>query len=304
MATIHNPTNFDPKDYVVVDYLDNRQPIYTGDRSFGGDSGVESYRQEVAQWQADMARALGSDWPSKVGHCIHCGNGKVRWITAVQHVPTGERVVFGAVCTERLGFSDKMQFKLALLQSRAAARVERARINTIRDEFFAANPAVKQAYIDVTNDIHKQNFFAIDVLSKIDKYGSLSERQVSAVLASMQRDRDYVARKAVEATEVKGDAPTGRTEVTGTVLSTKVQESQWGFVTKMLLKLENNSKVWLTATEDVVRGDVVTVKATWTVSPDDASFAFGKRPVMIQNDHAGTARENTERGRQFGYATV
>ena len=150
-----------------------------------------------------------------------------------------------------------------------------------RDAFLATNPAIVDALVAITEPVHANNAFVKDVLSKLNRYDSLSDAQVNAVVTSLRRDIEYAARKAVEATEVKGDAPTGRVEVTGTVLSVKVKENDYGFVRKALIKLENNAKVWVTAPDGVERDLTVTIKATWTPSQDDRHFAFGKRPILV-----------------------
>lgn len=278
MSTIHNPSNFDPADYEVEDYLDNRRPQYYG-------QGIEAHKQEVEFWQADMARTFGPDWIKKIHHCSHCGNGRVRWITAVRHKPTNEVCVFGSDCTRRLEFVDKQQFKLAQLQSRDEARKVRLKIWKAREAYLAANPAIGEALvaIDANRPEHAKNAFVRDVLRKLDQYGSLSDKQRDAVVSSLQRDRDYAARQAAAVPEVKGDAPSGRVEVTGVVVSTKEQESQFGWVTKMLVKFPNGSKGWVTAPskETIDKGDTLTFVATWTVSKDDKSFAFGSRPHLI-----------------------
>lgn len=283
-ATVHNPTNFDPATYEVEDYLDNQRPPYCG-----GDP--DAHRQEVDWWEREMERTLGSDWRAKKNHCVHCGNGSVRWITAVRHKPTDTVVVFGAVCTARLGFADKHAFKLAQLQARAEARKVRFTIYIKRQEFLAAHPEIADALTRVGEPVHAKNTFVQDVLRKLDQYGSLSDAQVSAVIKSMQRDVEFAARKAAEATEPKGAAPSGRVEVSGVVLSTKLVENAFGSTLKMLVKLTNNSKVWVTvpSCETVERGDEVTFKATFEVSKDDASFAFGKRPTLVSRKAAVSA---------------
>lgn len=280
-ATVHNPTHFEPADYVVEDYLDNRRPEYCGETA-------EAFIATVQLWEADMLRTFGPDWRSKIHRCAHCGNGNVRWITAVRHVPTNDIVVFGSDCTARLGFANKLAFKLAQLQARAESRKVRFTIYTKRQEFLTANPALAEALKTANDPIHARNGFAQDVLRKLDQYGSLSPAQVNAVVASLKRDVEFAARKAAEALEPKGDAPSGRVTITGTVVSLKSVESQWGFATKMLVKLGNGSKVWLTAPsrETIERGDTVTVTATFKVSDDDRSFAFGSRPVLVNRTAA------------------
>lgn len=275
-ATVHNPTHFDPADYEVRDYVDNHRPEFFG-------QSADEYAEELRLWEADMLRLFGADWRRKIHHCVHCGNGMVRWITAVEHLPTQEVVVFGATCTERLGFANKHAFKLAQLQARAEARKARFTIYTKRQAFLATRPDVAEALATIDNPVHAKNLFAHDVLRKLDQYGELSEKQIASVLTSLQRDREYAARRTAEESEPKGDAPSGRVVVTGTVLSTKDVESQYGWTTKMLLKLENNARAWLTVPSgsEIERGDTVTVRATFEVSRDDKSFAFGKRPTLV-----------------------
>lgn len=272
--TTHNPTNFDPADYEVLDYLDNKRPVYFG-------QGLDEWKDEIACWQADLERALGPDWARKSHRCVHCGNGHIRWITVTRHLPTNETVVFGADCTKRLEFVDRVTFKLAQLQSRDAARKVRISVWNARERFLTANPAIADALKAIEEPAHAGNLFVKDVLRKLDTYGYLTERQTAAVVASLAKDHQIAARKAAEAEEVKGDAPSGRADVTGIILSLREQEGFYGVQTKALIKLTNNSKVWVTANWDVTRGDTVTVRATWEVSRDDKSFAFGKRPHLV-----------------------
>jgi hypothetical protein len=273
IPTVHNPTNFDPQSYEVENYLDNRRPTYFG-------QGIEAYEAEVKFWESELALTFGANWHSKVHHCIHCGNGNVRWITAVRHLPTNDVVVFGSDCTKRLGFADKVSFKLALLQSRDAARKVRFAIWNKRQAFLLANPEFATAIETIDAPVHAGNSFAKDVVGKLNQWGSLSVKQVSAVVSSLARDIAKAAAPVV--VEVKGDAPTGRIAVTGTVVSIKTQDGFYGPVVKMLVVLENNSKVWVTVPSKatIEKGQVITVTATWTPSKDDKSFGFGSRPTV------------------------
>jgi hypothetical protein len=272
--TVHNPTHFDPTHYEVLDYLDAKAPAYFG-------QGLEAHKLEVELWNADMVRTFGTDWKTKnVRKCIHCGHNPLRWLTVVKFLTTGETVVFGADCTKRLEFADKMSFKLAQLQARDAANKVRLKVWNKREKFLKANPVFDAAIADLKTT----NPFVKDVVAKLGLYGSLSERQVAAVLAAIARDAQKATQTVVEAAEVKGPAPVGRQTVTGTVLSTKRVEGAYGVTLKMLLKLENNSRVWLTVPSKASadRGDVLTVTATFDVSKDDPSFAFGKFPLLVK----------------------
>jgi hypothetical protein len=279
MSTIHNPTNFNPADYDVIDYLDNRRPEY-----FLG-MPVEAYKAVLADWEADMARVLGGDWRKKAHRCVHCGQTNVRWITAVLHVPTNETLVFGCDCTARLEFPDKHSFKLALLKSRAEKQTESLKVFRKREAFFQVNPLVLEAYNAKGYEVHSRNTFVQDVFAKLDKYGDLSVNQVSAVLKSMQRDVEYAAKRAVEALEPKVDAPTGRVDVAGVILGLKWQTSDFGEQLKMTVKLDTGARVWVSAPGkySLEVGDTVQFRATFEPSKDDKSFAFGTRPYMIKH---------------------
>lgn len=275
IPTVHNPTNFDPAQYDVLDYLDGKRPVYFG-------QGVEAFAEEVKWWEAEMVTAFGADWKTKnVRRCVHCGHNPLRWLTVVKHLLTGDVVVFGADCTARLSFVDQKTFKLAQLQAKDKANKVRIKVWNQREAFLKANPVFAAAVASYTGT----NTFVKDVVAKLGLYGSLSERQVSAVLSAIARDTQKAQEKAVEATEVKGDAPVGRQTVTGTVLSTKTVEGFYGNTLKMLLKLENNSRVWLTVPSKaaVEPKDVITVTATFEASKDDKSFSFGKRPSLVSN---------------------
>jgi len=280
--TVHNPTNFDPAAYEVEDYLDNCPPEYSG-------GPVDGFAASRELWKADMIRVLGEDYARKSHRCVHCGNGRVRYITVCLHHPTGDRVVFGADCTARLGFRDRFSFKLAQLKARAEAGHARMKVWRQREAFVAAHPALAQALATLDQPVHARNTFAHDVAGKLNQYGSLSDRQVEALVASLARDVSVEARKAVEATVVRGAAPTGRLTVSGIILSTRVVDGDYGATLKMLVEVTSSrAKVWVTVPRgaDVYRGDAVTVTATWTVSKDDVSFAFGKRPILVSSTPA------------------
>jgi hypothetical protein len=278
--TVHNPTNFDPQDYEVLDYLDGKRPAYYG-------QGLPAYEAEVAFWEQEMVAAFGPDWKTKnVRKCVHCGHNPLRWLTVTLHKPTDATVTFGSDCTKRLAFVDQKTFKLAQLQAKDAANKVKIKVWNERQAFLAAHPDFAKAVATINDPIHSKNGFAHDVYSKLGQYGSLSDKQVSAVIASLARDKAKAAAPVVA--EVKGPAPSGRQTVTGVVLNTKQQASDFvpgGWVKKMLLQLANGSKVWLTVPSKatVERGMTVVVTATFTPSKDDASFSFGAHPVLVSS---------------------
>lgn len=115
-----------------------------------------------------------------------------------------------------------------------------------------------------------KNSFVRDVVGKLKYYGSISEKQKSAVLQAMQRDTD----RANAPKEVVGDAPTGRVEIEGVIVCTKVKETDFGSTLKMLVKLDNGATVWCSVPNSLHDDVDQAVKKLH----GDNGFAFGKRP--------------------------
>jgi len=293
LPSIHNPSNFEPSNYEVVEYLDNRPPAPPTGAWINAGSYPELFaRYDIlrAEWRSAMVHFFGENFSSVIHRCCHCGNGTIRYIAVCLYKPTQEHVVFGDICVDRLGFANANTFKAA--QVRAAAQAERIRFTILLkyDRTIAANPALQTVINEANDPVHANNNFAKDILAKLRQYGTLSERQIECVVSSFQRDREYAARRAVEAAEPKGNAPEGRAYVTGTVLSVKEYANNFGYrgssTWKMLVKLANNSRVFVSvpSSADVLslRGKKIGFTATFTPKPEDLSFAFGKRPVDLQ----------------------
>jgi hypothetical protein len=295
-ASIHHAVNFHPEDYEVLDYLDNRPPSFEQFAPcFGAPEGsYEAARQAFEHARQEWARQMDVYFPHRheqqpsIHHCTHCGNGNVRYIVAVRHSPTGQNVVFGSDCVARLSFKNQNEFKAAQVRARAEAGNARMAAYAARQKFLAEHPELEAALKEISDPVHARNSFAQDIVSKFNLYGGISDRQLECLISSLKRDHEYAQRKAAEAQEVKGPVPVGRQEFNCEVISTKVQSSDFGDVLKMLVKLENNSRVWVTvpsaaaAAGSVNRGDKLRIRATVEASKDDLSFGFGKRPTLLE----------------------
>ena len=280
MSTIHNPKNFNPQDYRVIDYFDNRRPEYY----FG--MSINDYEFMVRQWEGELRAVYGNDFHSKIHRCVHCGQGNVRYIAACQHIPTGEVVTFGDICVHRLEIPNRDEFKSKYIRTKAQREMQAKKNAEARQAILEGNPDFAKA-VDCFNEhkdtVHMRNSFARDILNKFHNYHTLSDKQVSAFTNAINRDHEWDAKRKAEDAEPKGDAPEGRVEVTGTILSIQEKDTPFGYVFKMLVKLDNNSKVYCTAPQkalDLGRGDTIKFKATFQRAKDDRHFAFGSRPYM------------------------
>lgn len=139
----------------------------------------------------------------------------------------------------------------------------------------------------------KTHNILVDLREKLDKWGSLSEKQVA------------FARKLIaEANAPKTELEEGRREMTGTILSVKWRDSNYGGAFKMTVNLDDGTRVWGTVPsaletiardlwndaynpgdfEDVFKGATITFTATVSRSDDDVSFGFFKRPSIADKD--------------------
>lgn len=286
MKNIHDAANFKPEEYSVVDYLDNRRPAYMGQP-------VAWYVEEVKRWEEEMAHYFPG-WRNgapNIHACGHCGNTNVRYIVCVEHMPTKTNVVFGSECVEKLQFENRSALKAAQVRARAEQGNARLAIYSKRCTFLEANPTLAAALTTIDDAVHAKNGFAHDVVNKLNQYGSLSERQATTLLDSLARDIEWAATAAARAeAEVlrkasASPAPTGRVQVQGVVLSVKAYESQFGINHKMLVQLDTGARVFCSVPSSLdieIKGCRVEFTANFTPAPDDALFAFGKRPTKAR----------------------
>ena len=135
--------------------------------------------------------------------------------------------------------------------------------------------------------VKNDNDFIGQLVHRFETSGNLTERQITAL------DSAVVKVETLKARLPAGDAPKGRAMVSGVVLSTKVQTSRFGTQLKMLVELENFSKVYgavssklynseAAKAKGTVKGLTIKFEADFERSPDDAKFAFYKRPIKIE----------------------
>jgi len=290
MTNIHSPANFRPEEYSVIDYLDNQRPRYMG-------GNPAWYAEEIKHWEREIARFF-PNWRNgnpSIHRCGHCGNCNVRYIVAVEHMPTKTNVVFGSDCVTKLNFANRDELKAAQVRARAEQGNARMATYQKRCTFLEANPILAGVLTTIDNPVHAKNGFAHDVVSKLNQYGNLSERQVISLLASLARDIEWAATAAARAeAEVQRKAtalpaPSGRVAVTGTVVMTKIYEGGFGEQLKMLVLLDTGAKVFCSVPSDLntaetgeLKGKRIEFTATFTPKSDDNLFAFGKRPTKAR----------------------
>ena len=205
----------------------------------------------------------GSDaWKFTGGTCYECGGSGHRGRTKAIKVYT--QVAYDKLSAARVK-------RESVKAAKEVAKHEAAKVAAaIALENFRVENAVLIADL---NAYAGRNAFIHDLRAKLHEYGSLSEKQVDAVHASLDR----AAKESMAA-----DCPSGRVTVCGEVVSTKSVESQYGITLKMLVRAVEGFKVWCTVPAKLTVERGTTVKFTVTLEPsaDDPKFGFGKRPVV------------------------
>lgn len=284
----HSPTNLRTEDYEYVFAADTDGPWAVNlDRHF-------------------LADILGNYDPATAdrGHnqCHHCG-AHLRYVAWLRHVPTGYTICVGETCLENRferATADFQRLRKAAKLDREAARVRQA-----RKDFLTYLPEeLEWLDNDEPHELVAWNDFVCDIQAKFHRYGKLSEKQVKAVLRVWEGSK----RKAEQPEESEPNwvpAPLGRHEITGTVLTAQIRESDWGTVLKLLLRVDTDEgayKVWMNCPSDLwvshptlgrvspYNGDTLTVRVTLEADrnhAEDPSFVFGKRPKVIGGNLEG-----------------
>jgi hypothetical protein len=200
-----------------------------------------------------------------------CCNKAIKYICIVEYKPLKAIAMVGRDCAQSINIISQSDFKHLPKQL-----AERAKLKKNIRNYRAANPTL----VPMLDWAEKADWgFVQDVYSKLRKYGSLSEKQVAALVRSFEKTQE----KANAPQVVKGDAPNGRMEVTGTLISTKTVETMYGMTNKMLVELPDLSRVYGTIPKslnmyDMTKGSQVTFTGTFEQSRKDQSFGFFSRP--------------------------
>jgi hypothetical protein len=291
---IHSPKNLVPADYEYV-----AQEIVPGAGIFGGYDpmmgDIQRANREIIR--AHMARTGGTySGHDHAGNCGVCGSPNAIYTVLFYHAKTNTYVRTGQDCAETIDARaangmDKLRDEVkrgreaVAGKNKAKAVLAEAGLTAAWDIY--ATPAFYPG-----GDVYREPVIITDIVGKLVKYGSVSDRQldflrklVAEFADKPAREAERAAKRAAEA-EAAEPCPTGRLEVTGTILSVRVDDTMYGPVTKMLVKAAAGFKLWGTMPAGCHgdKGDTVTFKATIEPSRDDPKFGFFKRPKLVNRE--------------------
>lgn len=290
---VHAPTELVTEDYRFVATFDNVPPRSPGPGAAA--FAYQAYEQAVTWWRdrhRELRELVSTSALAERGlyQCHHCG-ARFRYLAVIEHTPTGTHIAVGERCLDN-------RFELATAEFhklRKAGKLDRERAKAREDaaafleRIHGQQPAVHHAMHEDTDleqlGLTEWGFDVVtDIRRRLWQWGAISVKQVELIDRLIREVGERAERQHERDAEVKADAPTGRVEFTGEVVSRKWRETDFGGSMKLVIKVTTDAgawRVWVTepsAIETEV-GDIVRMTATLAQSDDDPSFAFGKRPT-------------------------
>jgi hypothetical protein len=310
---IHRPSEIIPSNYQYV-------AVWTMNIQGLGD--CEFILREREQAKAHMAKTGGQLRHYANGSCGVCGNVQAIYLVLFHHAISNEYIVVGMNCAEKLDlgcdFTAMQQFKRNCADARDQQAGKRKAIALLSDagmidawevgntsypqhaencksihgfgHGFECDCDAKQATTDWNQFPEKT---IRDIVGKLVRYGSISPKQMDFVgkLLKQIADRPIIEAQRQAERDAAGPVPTGRATMKGIVLAVKEVQTETSFHYgddgvrwKLLIKLENGSKVYGSRFDNHEKGDAVFFTATVEASKDDPKFGFYSRPRAAQTE--------------------
>ncbi len=293
MATKFGPSNIDPAEWT---WMGN---FYQG----SSENMADAYRWDEKELEDNLGFEL---WPAFEADKIkrHENNGCASCGTHFAHGVVFKRgdeyVAVGHICGHDLfGLSD-----LASAQRvKAEKRADGLKLKAAGLDFAKTNGIVEM--IEGIEEVKPQHREAFESITRqLVRRGSLSPKQVDYLIKMwewrLDEDQPEVEEIEVEVTPVPESDD--RIQITGTVISHRFQESDYGTQHKMLVEDDRGFRVWGTVPSSIEggqeigwteeewpifaptldEGDRVTFSAKVERSRDDESFGFYKRPTKAE----------------------
>lgn len=286
---VHRPAEVIPADYEFVAFEHLSPGNHPDPLGL-----AQAQMEERSRIRAHMART-GGTYSSHAhgGNCMICGNANAIYTALFYHAKSNTYVRAGQDCTDKLDRGD-LDFNAfsRRIKDHMAARAGKAKAQATLDAAGLAAAWAIYTAEQVTWGHNAEEWTIRDIVGKLVRYGSISERQEDFVRTLLGRIDQRAERAAQRAAEAANAQPwtAGRQVVEGTIVSVKSQESYYSRVDtlKMLVKRDDGAKIWTTVPSSALdSGERISgkrIRFTVTVEPkaEDPTFAFGSRPSKAE----------------------
>jgi len=273
---IHRPSAIQPQEYnfLGIHFDPGAEDVV------GGDQLMCEENRRIREFMEEK----GARWAQHEhgGTCFCCGAHAV-YLAVFHHAPSNECIMVGERCADKLEMGEPERFAAA---RRSVRDAREAIAGKRRAETFLSELGLSQAW-ELFNDKHKAPFYEEmtirDMVRNLVRYGRMSDKQAEFMRSLLHRinNRDAIEEERKREKELARPCPTGRLQVTGTVLTTKMSDGVYGSVLKMLVKTEGGYTLWGTVPSglgEIEKGSIVTFRATIEPSEKDPKHGFFSRP--------------------------
>jgi hypothetical protein len=215
--------------------------------------------------------------------CSICG-AHYRHGDAWLHRPTGEVVLIGHMCADKMGTvparGEWTAHQKAIARLKKTAEYQRLRMEREVQKaasgagFLLANPGLEEA-------LSTDHYICRDLRAKLAQYGSLSAAQINLA-------RKLAAEAATPAEEKPKVVmpPSGRVQLEGIILSLKEHEGAYGFQMKMLVEVTTPAgcfRVFGTRpTASVTPSKGSRIRFNAMVQPKEPGFGYFSKPTSAE----------------------
>lgn len=281
----HAPSKINPAEYEFICC------IYYGEPGLNIE-GTKLFRAHMDHTGGKCARITRDNGDNGSTGCDICGARCVN-TARFYHALSNTYITTGLDCAEKMDMGDPIEFRS--FRKRIAAglktmRGKRKAQELLQEHDLQAAWAIfleseSSAYTNGWDLLPKQEQTILDIIRNVVKYGKISTGQVNYLRTLVTSIANRPALEAKRAAEAKAAAPVPQTDerikVVGKVLSTRLDETPYGSVRKMLVQHESGYKVWGSVPSglDVSTGATIEFIAAVKRSNDDAKFGFFSRPT-------------------------
>lgn len=266
-------------------------PEYIRVDSLGDAMALKLYRERV---QAHVARTGGTySTHEHGGNCMVCGSVNAVYTILFYHAKSNTYIRLGQDCAEKLDMGNSFEMNSF---RKTVENVREALAGKRKAQALLADAGLEAAWAVYTSDLSEypagqripyEVVTVRDIVGKLVKYGSISPKATEFVRALLVKLANLPKLEAERAAEkaAAADCPTGRVQITGTVLKVALYSNNFSRfgddIAKMTVKANEGFIVFVTVPSGLSaeRGQTVTFTATLTPSDNDPKFGFGKRPT-------------------------
>lgn len=271
---IHRPATIHPEEYEFIGIWYDPAEV----SEVGGGFALRQERENIKRFMDER----GADWSNHQhgGTCQCCG-AHALYLAAFYHEPYNQMIRVGQECAYKLHMGCEAAFNAARRKvsdaKGYATGKARARLQLEEKGLLNAwNLWEANSRADSDTEI------VVDMIGKLVSYGNLSDKQWEFLKRLMYRIENREALEAERAADKASakDCPTGRMDIVGTVLTTRVVEGHYGDTLKMFVKTAEGYTLWGTVPSGLraEKGAEVRFRATVEPSKDDPKHGYFSRP--------------------------